>query len=609
MCGITGYFDYRSFQFELDSDRFNKIIDSMRHRGPDGRGCFQKPGLGLGHRRLAIIDVQSERSNQPMQVLDGKVWISYNGEIYNYLELRKELIERGHKFRTKSDTEVILNAYLEWGIDCVQHFSGIFAFCIWDKRISCLWLVRDQLGVKPLFYSDTSGLIHFASEISTILEYPGIQHDYDPQGIDSLCTFGYVPAPLTGFKHIKQLLPGQYLKVTTSGIQSHKYWDLKLDSNKLVGSENELLEEYQRLFHQSVKRQMVSDVDIGAFLSSGTDSFAVVDAMRKENNENINLYSIGFNNQQFNELENTKLAADALNIKLNSKIVDVDFDAIFNKVRPHTLEPFADSSCVPTYQLCKLASQDVKVALSGDGADELLGGYDTYKANKYAEIYRSIPNNIRQLLIKPLTRFCPDIGGKYTYKEKLRRFIYGAEKGQWRDHCSWRTLLSDELKDFLYTSEFRKETADFDAIGLYADPMLKARENGCEKLDCYLYADLTFYLPNDMLVKMDRMGMAHGLEVRVPFLDLEFVEFCWRLPTFFKIKNGKTKYILKESIRDNYPKKLQNLPKSGFNLDYDYLTKDYLAINNRFMNKKNLNYQQVFSRYHFMMIDYLLKYL
>jgi len=605
MCGIVGYFDYQRLDFQLSPENFKQMVDSMIHRGPDGRGCYQEPGIGLGHRRLAILDVDGDRASQPMAIEERGIWLTYNGTIYNFRELKKELEFLGHRFFTVSDTEVLLHAYLEWGLECLEKLNGIFAFAIWDKSKSRLWLVRDPLGIKPLFYSDGNGKIVFASEVPALFHFPGLSREPDLFGMDAFFTFGYVPAPMTGHKAIRQLMPGEYLLIENGKKTFKKFWDLPLGASKHKDSEQELLEEFSRLLKQAVECQMVSDVPLGAFLSSGTDSFAIVQAMQQVNKGRTTAFNMGFNNRKFDELDSTKISADALDVKLIAQRMDLDVESLIREVSPHVQEPFADSSSLPTYLLCKMASKYVKVVLGGDGADELLGGYEVYKANDLARCYRRIPQVIREKLIRPLVRSIPDFGGKYSFQEKAGRFMYGSQQGAGRDHASWRIMLPQYLKKKLYTPEFFNEVKDFDAIGIYEKSILRAREQGCSFLDSYLYADLTFYLPNDMLVKVDRMSMAHGLEVRVPFLDLNLVEFCWRLPENMKIRGGKLKYILRKMLGETYPKELRRLPKSGFNLETDAFSGTDIMIDNKFFAPSKIHANELFGKYHFAMLSYL----
>ena len=607
MCGIVGYFDTTSSGFELPETLFDRMIDAMAHRGPDGRGRLQRPGLGLGHRRLAIIDVL-DRAAQPMKAPGLDVHLIFNGEIYNFPDLRRELEALGHVFATTSDTEVLLHGYLEWDLACVERLNGIFAFAVHDGRRNRLWLVRDPLGVKPLFYADTGRVVAFASEVTPLLAMPSVDTRPDPRGIDAYFTFSYVPAPMTGYRGIRQILPGQHLLIESGRRAFTKYWDLPLSAPKLAGSEEELTAEFDRLLRESVKRQMISDVPLGGFLSSGTDSFAIVRAMTAARPGQTRAFSVGFTDVRFDELPWTARAAAALGVPLETRRMDLDMGSLCEEVAPHSREPFADSSALPTYQLCRMAAGHVKVALSGDGADEMLAGYATYPASTRARQYRRAPRWLRRSVLAPLARALPDTGGKYSLGETARRFVLGAEQGPWRDHASWRVVFHQVLKRLCYTSEFWNQVKDFDPIDLYAQPMRRAHEAGCETLDCLLYADQTFYLPNDMLVKVDRMSMAHGLEVRVPFLDKDLVEFCWRLPAAMK-RRRRGKYILRRSIAEEYPAALARRPKSGFNMAYDAARPPRPRLENPFCRPITLEPGHTFGRYHRLMIEYLLKFL
>jgi len=605
MCGIVGYFDYTQRGWSVPVDAFDVMIDAMAHRGPDGRGRLQRLGVGLGHRRLAIIDVD-ERAAQPMASPDEKVHLTYNGEIYNFPELRRQLEGLGHVFRTTSDTEVLLHAYLEWDLACVDRLSGIFAFGIYDARKNRLWLVRDHLGVKPLFYADVKGALLFASDVRPILLVPEFDDEADLEGVDAYFTFSYVPAPLTGYRHIRQLPPGHQMVVEDGRVRIEPYWSLPLEAPKLRGSVDALVDQFDARLKAVVKQQMVSDVPLGGFLSSGTDSFAIIRAMEAANPGQTRAFSVGFTDPRFDELPGSLQAAEALGVTLASETMTLDYSALCDRVRPHTREPFADSSSLPTYLLCQMARRQVTVALSGDGADETLGGYATHDAAAAAARYRHWPRWVRQGIVRPLTKLLPEVGGKYSLREKAGRFVAGAEQGRWRDHASWRVVFTRELKRRAYTEEFWDAARNFDPLGRYAEPMRRAERAGCGELDCLLYADQTFYLPSDMLVKVDRMSMAHSLEVRVPFLDKDLVEFCWRLPVELKRDNGLGKIVLRRAIADPYPDELARRPKSGFNMACDSRAPRTIPLANRFCRPTPLRYGQTFGRYHQLMIRYLL---
>jgi len=350
---------------------------------------------------------------------------------------------------------------------------------------------------------------------------------------------------------------------------------------------------------------MISDVPLGGFLSSGTDSFAIIRAMEQVNSGQTRAYSVGFTNKDFNELPWTRQAAEALGVSLESQMMELDFQELCDLVRPYCRDPFADSSSLPTYLLCGMASQHVKVALTGDGGDELLAGYATHRAGGPARRYRRLPAWLRKGVIKPLTLCLPEIGGKYSLREKAGRFVMGAENDQFRRHAAWRTVFDRRLKRKIYTEDFWRQTKDFDTLEMYAEPLRRAHQAGCDELDCMLYADLSFYLPNDMLVKVDRMSMAHGLEVRVPFLDAELVEFCWRLPAEMKLRGKTGKYVLRRAIADRYPQELARRPKSGFNMAYDRRAETAIDVDNRFCKPATLRYRDGFGHYHQLMMRFL----
>lgn len=572
MCGITGIFEYADSQ-QISEQTLQKMTNSLAHRGPDAEGLYIKDSIGLGHRRLAILDL-SERANQPMKVLGCQMVISYNGEIYNYLELRDELIQRGHRFFSHCDTEVVARAYCEWGPDCLKKLSGIFAFAVWDEKSQTLFLARDPLGVKPLFYSVDSKTFWFASEIKAILCDRRVKRDFSDEGLDAFFTFSYSTAPLTGLTTVQQLMPGHYAKVSANGMEMTKYWEIPYNDRQMNKSFDELLDEYNSIFNRVVKRQLISDVPVGVFVSGGLDSSAIVSSINQMNRRDVTGFSIGFTESSFNELPFARQIADTLNMELVEQMIDFDIIETIQQVSQFTEEPFADSSMLAVYLLCKMTSQHVKVVLSGDGADELLAGYDTYRANDMARTYRRIPHPLRKYLIQPLVKKIPVSNKKYNFHQVANRFVQGAEEGSGRDHCSWRIMFNESLKKELYNQDFLQRTATFDPVQEYANA-LEGPPTHLNPLASYLNADLTFYLPNDMLVKVDRMSMAHGLEVRVPFLDTEMVAFCANLPPEAKLYRGKVrKHILRESLRGKLPNSLFSRPKSGFNIPVEKWMRD-----------------------------------
>jgi asparagine synthase (glutamine-hydrolysing) len=604
MCGIAGYFDYRNKSLKLNLDIINRVSKAIQHRGPDGHGTYSESGVTLIHRRLSIIDISSKAASQPMSSMSGDIHIIFNGEIYNFIELKTILEKKDYKFKSTSDTEVLLNAYIEWGENCLEKIDGIFAFAIYNSKEKTLFIARDHFGVKPIFYSNYNGVIYFASELGALFEFQKINKEIDFFALDSFYTFGYVPAPYSGFKNVKQLEPSKKISIRNRSFKLSNYWDFPVNADKHQSSKQELQDEFSYLFESSVKKQMMSDAPIGTFLSGGIDSFAINSALKNINLvDSIETFNIGFTNPKYDESHDARVLADILNIKFNSKIILDDFKH-FEKVISNLSEPFADSSSIPVYSLCEFASKKIKVAISGDGADELLGGYMVYKISNLANQFQKLPVGVYRA-IKNLSRYVPDIGGRYSHSEKIRRFLEYANLGQSQRHASWRNIFNSSMKEKIYTKEFISELGDFNPIDLYASHLNYAKDNGCSELDSQLYADLRFYLPNDMLTKVDRMSMLNSLEVRVPFLDKNLVEFCWRLPNEMKINKGCTKYILKNYIKNNYPENFLNKPKNGFNMN-PCKSEGLNQKEPSWLKLSNLTDNDFYSEYHKFMFEYSL---
>ena len=565
MCGIAGIFELRERQKTPSVRVLDAMTDSLSHRGPDGRGVYVGEGIGLGHRRLSIID-PTPAGDQPMSVLDSRVVISYNGEIYNFPALRKELEKKGFVFRSQTDTEVILYAYVEWGLECVARLNGIFAFAIWDARDKSLFLARDHLGVKPLFYTEQGGTLSFASEVPALFRNPGVRREVDPIGLDAFLTFSYTPAPLTGYRRVRQLLPGEWLVANRSGVRRKKYWDVPIEAPKHREPPQELAEQFDSLLRRVVKRQLISDVPVGCFLSGGIDSFAMVRTMPSLNGSRTKAFSMGFREPSYDESPLFRIAAESLGVDLDCGYVEPVEDRQFDSIVTHAQEPFADSSMLAVYSLSERTARHVKVVLSGDGCDEILAGYPTYRASKFAPWFRLIPGPIRERYLPALVRALPKSDKKYAFNQLLERFVYGANLGPFRDHAAWRVIATEAAKQRILSREFLERTRESDPLALYEAPMRRVEDKGLSKLDMWLYADLTFYLPNDMLVKVDRMSMAHGIEARVPYLDRELVEFSWRLPTSLKMNWKQDKVLLRNRERVHYPKTLARVRKRGFNV-------------------------------------------
>ncbi len=562
MCGIVGVFDFSGTGRHVDPQVFDKMVDSLAHRGPNGRGTWHADGLSLGHRRLAVLDPTPDGA-QPMVSHDKQVVLTYNGEIYNFRELRQELAQAGHCFRTGTDTEVILAAYRAWGTDCVDRFNGIFAFALWDVPRRRLWLVRDRLGVKPLYYSLAGGTLRFASEIKALLADPAFERRPSREGLNAYLSFGYVPAPLSGFDGVLQLLPGHEAIVENGTLTTRRYWSLSMHT--VPRSLEAAREEFSERFRTAVRRQLVSDVPLGAFLSGGIDSAAVASAASDLTPQGVRTFSVRFDEDSFDEGPQAAETALLIGARHEEIRLDLDMAAGVDTLVDACEGPFADASSIAVLSLCRETARSVTVALSGDGADELLAGYATYSAGTLARPYRMLPAWMRRLARRAVTRLdASDV--RYSRRQFAERFVLGAEEGEGRDLASWRVHLRDGDKRVLCKPRYFD--GDVDPLDLYARHYREAREADC-RLKRMLYADLTFYLPNDMLVKVDRMSMAHGLEVRVPFLDHELVEFCASLPPQFLAQPpfpGRNKLILRNHLRTRLGAGVADRKKRGFNV-------------------------------------------
>lgn len=562
MCGIAGLLDYRRVGYQVEPGTFDRMVDSLVHRGPDGRGVWQDGSVWLGHRRLAILD-PTPAGAQPMIHPSGLFAVTFNGEIYNYRELRADLKRRGHVFRTDCDTEVLLAAYAQWGTGAVTRLNGIFAFALWDIARQRLWLVRDRLGVKPLFYSTAGGVLRFASEPKAILADPRFARRPCRQGIYAFLTFGYVPAPWTGFEGLEQLPPAHEAVVEGGQVRLRRYWSLSMQETPC--DYEAALDEFERRFQQAVTRQMISDVPLGGFLSGGIDSAAVVHGMARSHSGPVRSYSVRFSERSYDESSDARVAAGLIGSEHTEIGVELDMGETLDRVVDYCEDPFADSSALAVYHLCRAAREHVTVALAGDGADEMLAGYPTYRATSLAARYRCLPAVLRRMVGLGV-RLLPASNRRYSLHQFASRFVAGAEEPEGRDFASWRVHLSRADKQSVCREDFLGDQDD--PIEWYAQ-QYHAAPGAATPLKRMLHADLAFYLPSDMLVKVDRMSMAHGLEVRVPFLDHELVEYCASLPDDFLLaRNGRRrgKRILRDMLHRRLAPVVAARPKRGFNV-------------------------------------------
>ncbi len=570
MCGISGKIYFEPTR-PVEEALLRRMCQVLRHRGPDGEGIYLKGPVGLGHRRLAIIDL-SPSGRQPMPNEDGTLWITFNGEIYNFQALRDDLLKKGHRFRSKTDTEVILHLYEEKGVGCLQDLRGMFAFALWDEKAKVLFLARDRLGKKPLFYYADQEKFLFASEPKAILQDPWVKVEPDLEAIHHYLTYGYVPSPFSAFQGIRKLPPAHYLLLKEGSIRVERYWRL---SYKKQGSgvggrgsgEEALCQELLERLREAVKLRMVSDVPLGAFLSGGIDSSAVVAFMSELSSEPVKTFSIGFEEEEYNELPYARLVAKRFGTDHHEFIVKPDAVEVLPKLIWHYNEPFADSSAVPTFYLAKMTRGHVTVALNGDGGDENFAGYDRYVANRMACRYDRLPFLLRRALERGADRFLRS-SRPGSLRNRARRFFEAISAEPRRRYSRWMSHFTNERKEDLYTVAFKQAVGGLDAVDL----LVKAYEasDAPDFTDATLDVDVQMYLPDDLLVKVDIASMAHGLEARSPLLDHRFMEFAASLPSALKLKGHVQKYLLKKALKGLLPDEILQRPKKGFGVPIDH---------------------------------------
>ena len=568
MCGITGIVDMRG-ERPIDEPLLRAMNGVIGHRGPDGDGFHFEPGVGFGHRRLSIIDL--EGGKQPLYNEDHTVVVTYNGEIFNFMEVERELLQRGHTFRTRSDTEVIVHAWEEWGVECLKRFNGMFAFAVWDRRAKTLFIARDRLGVKPLYYAELSdGRLIFGSELKALLLHPLLQRRIDPQAVEEYFAFGYVPDPKTIYRDVKKLEPGAYIcmKRGDSHVKPVRYWDVPLDGERALEQPAAAWEEELRArLKEAVRKRLVSDVPLGAFLSGGIDSSAVVAMMREIGAGHILTCSIGFDEPRYDESSYARMVAEAKHTDHKAEIVATSDYSLVDRLVGIYDEPYADSSAIPTYRVCELARRHVTVALSGDGGDENLIGYRRYKLFAMEEQVRSrVPLGLRKAIFGPLGSLYPKLDwaprvlrGKTTFQALARDAVAAYFHGV--------SICSNEMRAALFSHEFRRELQGYGAEEVFRQHVRGKTFN--DPLKMIQYLDFKTYLPGDILTKVDRASMAHSLEVRTPFLDYELVEWVASLPSAIKLKGGEGKHILKRSLEPLLPREVLYRNKMGFAVPLD----------------------------------------
>jgi asparagine synthase (glutamine-hydrolysing) len=526
----------------------------IRHRGPDDQGMLLTTGVALGMRRLSIIDLVT--GDQPISGEDGSVTVVFNGEIYNFLELKPQLEAKGHLFTTNSDTEAIVHAYEEFGPECLEYLRGMFAFAIWDERQRKLMLARDRVGKKPLYYTLTRrGILVFGSELKSLLQHPEVEVEVDPVALNAYFTLGYVPDPLSIFRNTHKLPPGHYLEFSNGKLDVKQYWDFNFQPSA-ARSEEDYVDELRALLDESVRLRLISDVPLGAFLSGGMDSSTVVAFMAQHMSKPVKTFSIGFHEDSYNELKYARVTAAKFGTDHHEFFVTPDICDVVDDLAWHMDEPFADQATIPNYIVAKLARGYVTVVLSGDGGDELFAGYTRYVVDQKRGVFDKLPRALRDGLMKSVSQRLPHSmwGRNYLHNvslDPISRYV---------DSVSVFTSLN---RRSLYTSDFLNTCGSGDYVAcLFAELVSKVKTD--EPLDRLLYLDSKTYLPGAILTKVDRTSMAVSLEARAPLLDHKLIDFVTKIPASLKLNRSETKHILKRAVADLVPHEILNRPKQGF---------------------------------------------
>lgn len=563
MCGICGVLNFDR-ESNVDRENLHRMNTTLSHRGPDEAGYYIHGNVGLAMRRLKIIDLKT--GTQPIFSEDKNICVVFNGEIYNYQSLRDNLIQMGHTFQTESDTEVIVHLYEEYYDDCVHHLRGMFAFALWDGKENRLLLARDRLGIKPMHYYYDSDLFVFGSEIKALVQHPFVTRELDHDSLYSFLSLSYVPTPKTIFKNILKLPPGHCLVCDEEGIKVEEYWDLEFNgSNRL--SKSGLYEQLMELLQESVQLHLRSDVPLGSFLSGGVDSSAVVALASRALTQPLRTFTIGFEDQRFNESHDAQFVADYFQTQhMQFVLKDKTFDPdVINEIFKHVDEPFADSSMIPTYLLSKLTKSEVKVALSGDGGDELFGGYPIYQYVSALDNLKKLPVGLKGMLLWLLkVASTPGFMASGELVRKVRKFASLFDLSDKEVYVFLKSLFLLEDKEHILTRQFRDSIKEHNMTQFLNGHLKKVQYKSL--VDQLLYLDLKVSLPDDMLTKVDRMSMLNSLEVRVPLLDHKVVEFAAGIPTHLKIHLFRKKYVFKRAIRKILPPRIINKRKMGFEI-------------------------------------------
>lgn len=594
MCGIAGILRLDG-QRPDDRAALRAMRESLIHRGPDGHGSFVRGPVRLTMRRLSIIDLQG--GDQPMSNETGTVHVVFNGEIYNFAELRESLAGYGHRFRTRSDTETIVHAYEQWGDDFVTQLNGMFAIALWDEQRERLLLARDRAGIKPLYFAHTNGALVFGSELKALLKSGLISRELDYEALGQYLSLEYIPAPASILRGVRKLRPGHLLTASANGIRDRAYWDLCLEqseSNPMLGDEADHVRAFGEALRRSVAREMVSDVPVGVLLSGGIDSSTVAAFMADATNEPVQSFSVSFEERSFDESRFARQVASHLGtVHHELRVAPVDLLEALPTITAIVDEPFGDPSIVPTYLVSRFARRHVKVALGGDGGDEMLAGYSTLQAHRLAPLYRALPATFRRAVVEPAVARLPASPRYLAFDFLLRRFIQGADCPPWRRHQMWTGSLFDDSKAAVLHPDVRCAVNEDKFEAKLADTA--AASGARHPLNRILYQDFKLYLEGDILAKTDRASMATSLETRVPFLNLEVLSHLERVPVALKLRGFTRKYILRKAVSGLLPDSIINRRKRGFSIPISaWLNYELRGLSNEYLNEARLSREGIF---------------
>jgi len=596
MCGICGI-AHKAKDNHIPTSLVESMCQTIIHRGPDDQGVYVNNNIGLGARRLSILDVGG--GHQPLSNEDSSIWAAHNGEIYNCPELRNELSEQGHIFKSLTDTEIFVHGYEEWGMNFIEKLRGMFATAVWDKIENRLILVRDRLGIKPLYYTllEDQTLV-FGSELKTILVHPQVRRELDPKALDLFLTLEYIPAPHSIFKNIYKLPAGHFLIYQDGHITIKKYWDLEPSSGNSLSAQkpdiNALKEELYCLLKESVKMRLLSDVPLGAFLSGGIDSSAIVGLMKELGTDPLKTFSIGFEDESYNELDYARSIARKFNTDHHELILRPQALELTEQLVNHLDDPFGDFSIFPTFLVSKMAREHVTVILSGDGGDEVFGGYEHYLAQKMARLPLVTAS---QKILSSLIQGIPPSSKKKGGWNKLQRFNQGFSFHPAMRHFRWMMFQTEKDKHSLYTEDFKKEMGGIHSLHKSDpfSPFFSQAEN-YDSINGELFLDLKTYLVDDILVKVDRMSMAASLETRVPLIDHKVVEFLFKLPGQLKLHGQETKWLFKKTMERLLPQENIYRRKEGFSIPIKHWLKtDLKDLMSDTLQEKKITNDNIFN--------------